>query len=259
MEYLITLIISVAINIILFIPAFFFKTDKLTDFSYGLSFFLVSLFLFLNSEKTVLGLLLFILITIWAIRLSSYLVIRISKIKKDRRFDGVRENFFKFFMFWVYQALTVWIILLPSITFWNYQNQTKISILIIGIFIWLIGLLIESIADYQKFVFVNKKENKEKWIQKGLWKYSRHPNYLGEILVWVGIYLFSISSLSTFSLALLGIISPIFIAIILIFVSGIPPLEKYADKKWRGIKEYEEYKKNTPILLPSWKKTIYHN
>jgi steroid 5-alpha reductase family enzyme len=122
------------------------------------------------------------------------------------------------------------------------------AIMVLGIVIWISGLLIETISDWQKFSFKNNPNNKNLWIQSGLWKYSRHPNYFGEMLCWWGIFIFVLPFIQ--GLSWLTIIGPIFITFILLFVSGIPPLEKRYDKKFADNKKYQDYKKKTSILIP---------
>lgn len=242
------LLISLAIQVVLFIPAFKFKTDKLTDLSYGLTFVLLSLISFLSSDMTFPKLLLLSMITVWGLRLGIYLFIRINKTKKDSRFDEIRIDFMKFLSFWILQGISVFVILIPSLLF--FQTATEFSLLsLLGLGLWLTGLVIEAFADQQKFSFINNERNKGKWINVGLWKISRHPNYLGEILCWVGIYLYTYSSLSTIYRPI-GLISPLFISILLLFVSGIPKLEEKADKKWGNNQKYQEYKKKTSVLIP---------
>ncbi len=247
MNLLYYLIIALGFNLILFLFAYKFKTDKITDLSYALTFIiLISIGLSLEIYAP-LKLILALMIFLWALRLGIFLFIRIKKIKKDRRFNGIRENFLRFFAFWFLQGITVWIILIPSLIFLG--SETKISIpLWIGFGIWFIGLLIETFSDLQKYKFNNNPKNKNKWISTGLWKYSRHPNYFGEILCWIGIYLFVFSSLNTIQ-KIFALSGPFFIIILLLFVTGLPKLEKYADKKWGKLKEYKEYKKKTSILI----------
>ncbi|MBD3155066.1 MAG: DUF1295 domain-containing protein, partial [Candidatus Aenigmarchaeota archaeon] len=125
---------------------------------------------------------------------------------------------------------------------------TLSSLSFIGFIIWGLGLTIETIADLQKFKFKNNPKNKGKWIQSGLWKYSRHPNYFGEILCWVGVYIYCLNYLSGLN-ALIGLISPVFISSLLLFVTGIPRLEERHDKKYGDKKEYQKYKKKTSKLI----------
>lgn len=251
---IILFLIAIGIQILFFIPAFLFKTDKLTDFSYGITFIVLSFTSFFMGEQKQGQLILLLFILIWAIRLVSYLFIRIRKIKKDQRFDQIRGNFLKFLKFWIGQGFTVWVILIPSLFYFNLFDAKQNIWWLIGGIIFISGFLIESIADYQKYKFINNPKNKDKWISSGLWYYSRHPNYFGEILIWTGIYIFTLGSLSLIK-SLIGLISPLFITIILLFVTGVPILEKKSDQKWGDNKDYLNYKKRTnKIIINPFKK-----
>jgi len=241
--------ISFLIQIIFFLFAASFKTDKVTDLSYGLTFIILGWFFFLKNNThlfphyLVLG-----MVTIWGLRLVIYLFIRILKIKKDRRFDGVRENFWLFARFWFFQGLAVALIMLPAIIVLNSSRIINFNwTIFLGSCIWLSGLLIETIADQQKFIFKSDPNNKDLWINSGIWKYSRHPNYFGEMLCWWGMFIISLPFLS--GLLWLVIIGPLFITCILLFVSGIPPLEKKYNEKYKNNKDYKKYKRNTSLLV----------
>ncbi|MBD3282195.1 MAG: DUF1295 domain-containing protein [Candidatus Portnoybacteria bacterium] len=247
------LIVSFVIQTIFFIPAFILKTDKFTDLAYALTFVILgSLMLGLNN--IFLGkIIVFLMIFLWAARLGVYLFIRINKIKRDKRFDNIRNNFVKFGSFWLLQGVSVWVIMLSSLIYFSLDSIIINMISWIGFIVWLIGLIVESISDYQKFKFVNNSSNRGKWIDEGLWKYSRHPNYFGEILIWIGIYLFVLPSLSDINIWI-GLVSPVYIIILLLFVSGIPKAEEAADKRWGDNEKYLKYKKRTSILIPFFKK-----
>jgi len=205
---------TLGINLIMFIPAYLFKTDKLTDISYSITFVVVAIFGLMQSSMNLAHILLFLMIFIWAFRLGTYLLLRIRKIGKDNRFDSMRESIVKFGSFWVLQGITVFVVLIPSTYFYN-SNFEKFNLLsYLGLLIWILGMLIESIGDYQKTKFINNPINKGKWVNTGFWKYSRHPNYLGEILVWIGVYLFILPALNN-GQALIGLISPVFITTLL--------------------------------------------
>lgn len=242
-----SLLISLAINLCLFLIAFSLKSDKLTDASYALSFIALAVYDFIklnHSSYTLIGL---ILVIIWATRIGSFLVYRVLKVGKDRRFDTIRDSFLKFGEFWLGQAITAWVLMLPFILAKKHYHSFSIYAFI-GLAIWCLGLSIEAISDIQKYKFHKDPKNKNLWIDSGLWHYSRHPNYLGEILVWLSIYVYLFSSLSGTD-KLLGLTSPIFISLVLCFISGIPILEKSADKKWGNNKDYIKYKNSTNILL----------
>lgn len=249
MEYAISFALALGINLLMFVPAYFFKTDKLTDISYGLSFIIVAMLLFWGSAQDLGHILLLLMIALWSARISLYLFIRIRKMKRDKRFDGMRENFFSFLKFWILQGVTVWVVLLSATAYFSVSGSTLTTFSYVGLFVWAVGLLIETIADYQKYTFINNEENKGKWIESGLWKYSRHPNYFGEITHWFGIFLFVVPVLSGASVGV-AFLSPLYIAILIIFVSGIPKLEKGADKRWGDNPDYQTYKKQTSILIP---------
>jgi steroid 5-alpha reductase family enzyme len=193
-------------------------------------------------------LILLLMIAAWGLRLAGFLFVRILKQKKDKRFDGIRENFWKFLSFWVLQGVSVWLILLPAMLF-MYQGTRVTFLTWLGFAVWLFGLHIEAIADMQKSNFKKDPKNKGRWIESGLWKYSRHPNYFGEMTCWTGAYLFTFSSLPVL-FKLIGLASPLYIAILLLFVTGLPKLEAEADAKFGKMKGYREYKKRTSVIIP---------
>jgi steroid 5-alpha reductase family enzyme len=250
MSYLLFyLIISFAIQLVLFVPAFLFKTDKLTDLSYSLSFIILSLIAFFQNSYSLSKLILLLFICLWGIRLGGYLLVRIHQMKRDKRFDAIRNNVFKFGGFWLLQGITVFLVSINSLIFFNISNPSFNLVSIIGILIWMVGFSIEVIADKQKNTFKNNTQNKDQWIESGLWRYSRHPNYFGEIFLWIGIYIFTLSSLTLIQ-SLIGLISPLFIACLIIFVSGLPKLEKMAEARWGEDPNYSDYKIRTSILVP---------
>lgn len=242
------LIISMGINLGLFIFAYVFQTDKLTDMSYGLTFILLGIYSYNNGVASTV---LLAMIAIWAIRLSGFLLARIMKTGRDKRFDGIREKFGKFLGFWIIQGFSVWVIMIPAIMFMQKGNGLE-PLAYIGLGIWAAGLTMETIADFQKYRFSQNPKNKGKWIDEGLWHYSRHPNYFGEILLWAGVYVFVFGGLSNGE-RIIALVSPLYIASLIIFFSGLPKLEAYADKKWGRNKKYKEYKKRTSILVPWFK------
>ena len=250
MELLYALGLSVVINLAMFLVAFKKQTDKLTDISYAITFVVLALYAMVFSGAIITSKwILYAMIVIWASRIGTFLYVRISKIGKDKRFDDRRSDFKKFLSFWMLQAFTVWVVLLGSLEFIYDGVEPIMGFMVAGFIIWAIGLLIESVADFQKFQFAQKKANKNKWISTGLWKYSRHPNYFGEMMVWFGIYVFVVSGLEG-TAQYIAMASPLFITFLLLFVSGVPLLEKSADKKWGKDKEYLKYKKSTSIIVP---------
>jgi steroid 5-alpha reductase family enzyme len=187
-------------------------------------------------------------VAIWAIRLGSFLFMRIHKAGEDRRFRDIKPNFTRFFMTWTLQGMWVSMCLLCVLTaLSSYSGIIVNNIFYIGLMIFISGFIIEVLADHQKTVFRKNIDNKDKFISSGLWAYSRHPNYFGEILLWLGIAVMSFSSLEGFQYFTL--ISPIFVYILLVYISGIRMLENQANKKWGHLDSYKEYLKNTPRLF----------
>ncbi len=226
------------------------KSDKLTDLSYGLTFIITAISaLFINSSPKLPQYIVLIIIIIWGVRLSGYLFVRILKTKKDRRFDQIREKPFRFALFWLFQAVSIWIIMLTSVAILSSKTKPdNYYIFLIGIIASLTGLAFETIADLQKYRFKSNPKNKDKWIESGLWKYSRHPNYFGEMLVWWGLYLASIPFVGKYSP--IFAISPFYISWLLIKVLGIPLLEKEHMKKYKDNPKYKSYVKRTSVLIP---------
>jgi steroid 5-alpha reductase family enzyme len=191
---------------------------------------------------------------------------RILQWGEDRRFDDMRENIGKLVVFWIFQAVWVWTVSLP-VTFVNASNGGRLfqPADVIGWTMWVAGFLIEATADQQKLSFKKCPENKGKWCDVGVWKYSRHPNYFGEMLLWWGLYVASLPVLK--GLEYLVIIGPVFLTLLLLFVSGIPLLEESADKKYGNLGAYRHYKKTTsPLILlprgvygylPIWCKSVF--
>lgn len=249
MELFIPFIIAVGANFLMFVPAFIWKTDKLTDISYAITFIVLALFGLLAGPVTFQKVILCTMIFIWGLRLGLYLLVRIWKTGRDKRFDDKRDFFWKFLGFWLLQGLTVWVVMIPSILFLSLEDTLVTWVTFLGLGIWVAGLILESVADAQKYRFINNPENKGRWIQSGVWSFSRHPNYLGEIMVWIGVYLFVASSLSVWG-KLIALAGPLFISLLIIFVSGIPLLEKYADDRWGDSQEYQAYKKRVGVLFP---------
>lgn len=246
-----SLLISVGINLFFFLIAFSFKTDKVTDLSYSLSFFVLAPVLLIASGKGFAQqqLVLTLAIMLWGFRLGSYLFARILITKTDDRFDDKRSNPVNLIRFWVLQTIAVWVIMLPFSLFLTKRNiQTYNIFMYVGFALYIIGFLVETISDSQKFQFKRKPENKGKWMQSGLWKYSRHPNYFGEIVLWWGLFIVVLPYLS--GLSYLSVLGPVFITLLLLFVSGIPLLEKGADKKYGDDPDYVSYRDNTSLLIP---------
>jgi len=246
-SFLLILLIQVSFAVF----ALSFRTDKLTDLSYGLTFIANTIFFYLLLPSFSLPLFLILLaVSLWGLRLSLFLFIRILSIKQDKRFDSIRTQPLKFASFWLLQTVTIFTVSLPVTLLFSLPHQPSLSTpSLIALLLWLTGFLIETIADQQKYHFKKQSENKNKWISHGLWRYSQHPNYFGEILSWWSIFFFA-----SFYLPLpqifLSLLSPIYITSLIIFFSGIPPLQKKYKKKYAKNKTYQRYHQKTSLLIP---------
>mgnify|MGYP003331767396 FL=1 len=232
-----------------FIPAFIFQTEKFYDLTGSITY-LTTVFtaLYITDSGNISDYVIVSCVAIWAIRLGSFLFMRIHKAGEDRRFRDIKPNFTRFFMTWTLQGMWVSMCLLCVLTaLSSYSGIIVNNIFYIGLMIFISGFIIEVLADHQKTVFRKDLNNKDKFISTGLWSYSRHPNYFGEILLWLGIAVMSFSSLEGFQYFTL--ISPIFVYILLVYISGIRMLENQANKKWGHLDSYKEYLKNTPRLF----------
>ncbi len=243
-------LIAFLIQWVLFIPAYIFQTEKFYDLSGSLTYISIVSFCFYNNYElgniNLGNIIISILIIIWAIRLGSFLFIRIKKAGEDIRFREIKKSPSRFFMTWTLQGM--WVSLCSACALAGIANGIEInSYFYVGVLIFVIGFSTEIIADNQKSIFRKDLNNKDKFISSGLWKYSRHPNYLGEITLWLGISIISFSSLSDWEL--ITLISPVFTYLLLVYVSGIRILDYNGNKKWGHLESYKEYKKKTPRLI----------
>ena len=186
---------------------------------------------------------------VWALRLGSFLFRRVRRDGRDGRFDEIKTNPLRFFMTWTIQGL--WVLLprpapLPSspAATGNRSAGSASS----ACSIWLAGFAIEVVADQQKSAFKKDPSNKGRYITSGLWAWSRHPNYFGEITLWTGIAIIALPVLSGWRWVTL--ISPVFVFLLITRVSGIPMLEARAAKRWGDEKEFQAYTANTAVLVP---------
>ncbi|MEQ2248278.1 hypothetical protein ILYODFUR_017590 [Ilyodon furcidens] len=192
------------------------------------------------------------LVTAWGLRLGTFLFLRILKDGHDRRFNNVRDSPGTFFVYWSVQAAWIFMTLLPTLMLNTERRNVPLGPRdYIGWTVWGIGFATEAIADQQKWLFKRDPDNAGKFIQSGLWAYSRHPNYFGEILQWSGLWVSATSVMQ--GPQYLSVVSPLFVWFLLRYVSGIPILEKQALKKWGSEPAFQDYIKNTPLLWP-WPK-----
>lgn len=244
------LAIAFIIQWIMFVPAFMQQTESFFDLTGSITYISVLLIaVVLSPSVDARAMLLLTIISIWAIRLGTFLFRRIRADGIDGRFTEIKPSFPRFFTVWTIQGLWVSFSLASALAAITSNLKIELGVFaIVGFLVWLAGFAIEVVADQQKQHFRHAPENKGKFINVGLWSWSRHPNYFGEIVLWVGVSIIALPVLSGWQL--LTLISPIFITFLLTRVSGVPMLEARADKKWGGQADYEAYKANTSVLIP---------
>ena len=248
-------ILAFLIQWVAYIPAYTFQTEKFYDLTGTLTYLSVVWFTYMLSysvgDLKIGNLILALLISIWAVRLGSFLFLRIHKAGEDKRFRKIKPSASQFFMTWTLQGFWVSICSMCALTAISSEIGVVTNILFyIGFVLFLIGFNIEIIADSQKNTFRSHEENKDKFITTGLWAKSRHPNYFGEIMLWAGIALIALPSLS--GAQYLTLISPVFTYILLVHISGVRMLEDMGNKKWGHLEEYKDYKDKTPRIIPKF-------
>ena len=245
--------IAFSIQWIAFIPAYIFQTEKFYDLMGSITYLTVIWFTLISSSNelalTSIGnIIIVLLISSWAVRLGTFLFLRIKKDGEDKRFRTIKPSASRFFMTWTLQGLWVSLCSMCALTAISSENGIILNLFFyIGVVIFILGFAIEIIADNQKSKFRSIEANKDRFITTGLWAKSRHPNYLGEILLWLGVAIISLSSLSGWQY--LTLISPIFTYFLLVYVSGVRMLEERGEKKWGHNEEYIKYKSTTPRLF----------
>ena len=241
---------AVLIQFVIFLPSFLFQTEKFYDLTGSLTFISVtSIAYFSLDNPTTIDTILYLYVIVWAGRLGIFLFRRINKDGKDERFDKAKKKFFWFLQYWMGQAAWVVFSAGASILAILSPVEAELGVLaFIGIFLWWSGFLIEVISDYQKRKFRETSDPKTEFISTGLWARSRHPNYFGEITLWVGMAVISLSSLSGIEYVT-AVVSPLFVYLLLRKAEGVPMLERIADERYGELSDYQEYKANTPVLM----------
>ena len=245
--------IAFSIQWIAFIPAYIFQTEKFYDLMGSITYLTVIWFTLMSSanESTLANIgniIIVLLISSWAIRLGTFLFLRIKKDGEDKRFRTIKPSASRFFMTWTLQGLWVSLCSMCALTAISSESGIILNVFFyLGVAIFILGFAIEIIADNQKSKFRSIEANKDSFITTGLWAKSRHPNYLGEILLWLGVAVISFSSLSGWQY--LTLISPIFTYLLLVYVSGVRMLEERGEKKWGHNEVYIKYKSTTPRLF----------
>lgn len=255
-SFILALVTVVSLMIILFIFALIKRDNSIVDIAYGLLFVIAaSVAMTAFGELSTTSLIAYILLFIWGARLSARIISRNFKKGEDWRYVEWRNKwmqkgygyfvFRSFFQIYVLQGIIILVVLLPILAAISTPTASMPFLAFLGVAVWIIGFLFESIGDEQLDAFIKKPENKGKIMQYGLWKYTRHPNYFGEMTMWWGMWILAVGVSWVYWWTIL---SPLLITFLLLKVSGVPLLEK----KWDGNEEFEVYKSKTSAVFP-WK------
>lgn len=246
-------VLAFAVQWLVFIPSYIYQTELYYDLTGSVTYIAITaLALFASAgsfaDLAPRALLLATMVLLWTLRLGPFLFRRVAKAGKDGRFDEIKTSWSRLLVTWTLQGLWVFVTMAAALAAITGSQAPKLdNWALAGALLWMLGFGIEAVADAQKTAFNRLSENAGKFINVGLWRWSRHPNYFGEILLWVGVAMVAVPSLQSWQWA--TVISPIFVWVLLTRVSGVPLLERRADQKWGGEPGYEYYKATTPVLL----------
>lgn len=243
------------IQVLVFLPSFWAQTEHFYDLTGGITYLTTMSYMVyrhqqLFGEWDLRSIVLTALIGIWAIRLSSFLFTRVKRVGKDGRFDSLKTSFTRFLLTWMLQGLWVFMCTYPALIALASPGSTETIFLLIGFALWALGWVYEVIADRQKTAFNKDPKNAGKFINVGVWKQSRHPNYVGEWVLWTGITFIALPVYEGWQW--LAFITPVFVYWLLNKVSGVNLLEIRADDKWGDDPAYQKYKNETPVFFPKF-------
>lgn len=250
--------VSLVINwSVFFVHAFPRNSEKLFDATGSLTYLTLAVSATLSKGSSTFGvdnlrqIVNPVMMTVWCIRLGSFLFARIQRDGKDSRFDEFKKHWLRFLGVWTIQSIWCFFVASPVLVVTTSKacatNPGALDL--VGWCIWIFGFSFEVIADQQKKLFRADPANKDKFISSGLWALSRHPNYFGEITMWVGI---CVSGSSCFhNMEWLAWLSPVTTLLLLLKVSGVPLLEAQGEKRWGADPSYQWYMKHTPCILPA--------
>lgn len=242
--------IAFLIQWVAYVPSLLARTEKYYDLTGSLTYAVVILTALITTARyDIQALVLTGLVLVWAFRLGVYLFRRVRRAGEDSRFREIKRSASRFLLAWTLQGLWVSFTAAAALAAITAERPGELGALgIVGLGVWALGFGLESVADLQKSRSAADPANRGRFISTGLWSLSRHPNYFGEIVIWIGIALIALPSLKGWGL--LTLISPVFVAVLLTRISGVPLLERSADEKWGGRDDYEAYKRSTPVLIP---------
>lgn len=243
-------LLAFVIQWLLFIPAWFAQTEHYFDLTGSLTYLTLVIMAFLLADiGDTRSLILAALVGVWALRLGSFLFMRVKAEGSDGRFDAIKPRFWRFLMTWTLQGLWVFLTLSAALAAMTSGTPGPLEPLALaGVLVFAFGFVIEVVADRQKRQFREDPAHAGRFISRGLWAWSRHPNYFGEIVLWIGIFMIAAPALVGWQWVTL--ISPLFVIFLLTRVSGIPMLEERGQKRWGSDPEYQAYVARTSVLIP---------
>lgn len=241
-------VLAFVMNWLAFIPAFLARTERFYDLFGATTYLTVTVFALTAGNRSSTAVLLTVMIGVWAARLGSFLFIRVMRDGSDGRFDTIKQSAPRFLMSWTLQGLWVSMTAGAAFAAMTTADEPSLGVLsFVGAAVWAAGLGIEVTADLQKNAFRSEESNRGRFITSGIWAWSRHPNYFGEITLWVGVALVALPTLKGWQYVTL--VSPLFVTLLLTKISGIPMLEARGKKRWGDDPAYREYIRSTPVLV----------
>ena len=248
--FAVAVIATFAIQILVFIPSALKRTERFFDLTGSGTYFVVTALMLLVAENVgVVHVLVTVLVLVWSGRLGSFLFMRVSKAGEDTRFEQIKRDPLRFLSVWIIQGLWVSVTACAAWALLAAPMPVEFTLFTgIGVALWVLGFGIEVIADLQKSAFRSREHNKGRFITSGLWSVSRHPNYFGEFVLWLGIAVIALPTLEGWRYV--ALISPVFVWILLTRVSGLPQLEKQGMQRWGDDPEYRAYVDSTSVMVP---------
>ena len=241
--------LAFVVNWVAFVPSYVARTEQYFDLMGSVTYLsLVGAALVLSSDLDARAVVVALLVAVWAVRLGSFLFRRIRRDGGDGRFDKIKQSFLNFLMVWTLQGLWVFLTVACALAVITAEDRSDFGwVGALGVVIWVTGFAIEVAADRQKSAFRADPANAGRFIDVGLWAWSRHPNYFGEIMLWTGIAVIALPVLSGWRWLML--ISPVFVYVLLTRISGVPMLEARARKRWGAQDDVRSYTERTPVLV----------
>ena len=241
--------LAYVVNWVAFVPSYVARTEQYFDLMGSVTYLsVVGAALLLSSDLDARAVVVALLVAVWAVRLGSFLFMRIRRDGGDGRFDKIKQSFLNFLMVWTIQGLWVFLTVACALAVITAEDRSDFGwVAALGVVIWVGGFAIEVTADRQKSAFRADPANQGRFIDVGLWAWSRHPNYFGEIMLWTGIAVIALPVLSGWRWLML--ISPVFVYVLLTRISGVPMLEARARKRWGDQEDFRAYTERTPVLM----------